>query len=723
MAIKWWWSLVPAALLFAGPLRADAPRTLWEELNSPATQSATGAYDPIRHQMVMVVQVSGGSHHEVWAYDFDGPDPEWKHLLPYNADFTVFPTTDWGMAYDALRDRFVSTGGWALSTATDPPQWIPLGNLTTAHRNGAVLDPYLDRLVNFAGNGTVQTLSLGSPTTWSTLATSGSPPPAGNYVAVYDTDHRRMIAFGGPTGNGVWALTLPGAGTPTWSQIIPIAGPPAGREGAVAVFDAYHRRMIVMGGRNGANHYGDTWELSLVPGSEQWSLLSNSGAPAYHAAAADDSLNDRMIVFAAENGSTANQLQSFSLGGGFAWTRHSPQSLDVPMLGNPGSMVTPCVYDPVRHQLVEYSGDQLWGLPLDGHGEWMPLATATAGPNLGGHTMVYDPGNDRLVIFGGVEVGVGYSNTLRTLTLEPPRTWGTLAPSGSPPQARTGSSSIYDPLGHRMLIFGGTTLGGTVNQVFGIALDGPASWTPLATTNPPGPRVGALTIYDPVRQRMVLHGGSNTTTEVYDDTWTLPLDGGPLDWTHLVPDGAAPVVQFVPACYDPVRDRMMVISGDPPQVNALSFAGDPAWSAVETFGSPPPTLFQDLGGVFDPDSDRMVAMTQQGNPWSLRFDVPGQLDVPPDPGPSPSALAISAVRPNPSRGTFAIECRLPQRASTTVELFDVRGRRVFRDARGAVDAGVRRFDVRPAGGLEPGIYFVRVRQADRSASARVAIMK
>src|SRR5439155_1439545 len=84
-----------------------------------AGRRAPGGYDPV-HQQLVVVSSVGSLDCEVWAYDFTAP-AQWKHLLPYNTMYSVTPQQG-GLAYDPLRQRFVSTNGVMLSTTT-PRTW------------------------------------------------------------------------------------------------------------------------------------------------------------------------------------------------------------------------------------------------------------------------------------------------------------------------------------------------------------------------------------------------------------------------------------------------------------------------------------------------------------------------------------------------------------------------------------------------------------------------
>jgi hypothetical protein len=86
-------------------------------------------------------------------------------------------------------------------------------------------------------------------------------------------------------------------------------------------------------------------------------------------------------------------------------------------------------------------------------------------------------------------------------------------------------------------------------------------------------------------------------------------------------------------------------------------------------------------------------------------------------------FALEPVRPNPSHGAIAVEFMLPSTRPATVELLDISGRRV--ELRLLVTPGIGRSIVQlaPERVLAPGLYWVRLRQENRVATARVAVIR
>ncbi len=61
--------------------------------------------------------------------------------------------------------------------------------------------------------------------------------------------------------------------------------------------------------------------------------------------------------------------------------------------------------------------------------------------------------------------------------------------------------------------------------------------TPSGST--PGARTGHTAVYDPLKNRMIVFGGTDAHGNRYNDTWTLSLEGIPA-WSQLAPAGILP---------------------------------------------------------------------------------------------------------------------------------------------------------------------------------------
>src|SRR5439155_44108 len=154
------------------------------------------------------------------------------------------------------------------------------------------------------------------------------------------------------------------------------------------------------------------------------------------------------------------------------------------------------------------------------------------------HTAIYDPVRDRMIVYGGTDNSVGNPNDVWALSLADPPAWTKLTPAGTSPGARSGHSAIYDPVRDRMIVFGGCSSGSFpyLNDVWALSLAGASAWTALTPND--GPVLcGHSAIYDPVRDRMVVFGG--TYVESSNNAWSLSLARPPV-WAVVTPVGTPP---------------------------------------------------------------------------------------------------------------------------------------------------------------------------------------
>jgi hypothetical protein len=84
-----------------------------------------------------------------------------------------------------------------------------------------------------------------------------------------------------------------------------------------------------------------------------------------------------------------------------------------------------------------------------------------------------------------------------------------------------------------MILFGGYAGFGPLDDVWSVNFSGSptwSSWTPTGTS--PAARGSASAIYDPIRHRMIVFGGASP---MHRDVWALTLDASP-NWSQLAPD-------------------------------------------------------------------------------------------------------------------------------------------------------------------------------------------
>ena len=83
--------------------------------------------------------------------------------------------------------------------------------------------------------------------------------------------------------------------------------------------------------------------------------------------------------------------------------------------------------------------------------------------------------------------------------------------------------------------------------------------------------------------------------------------------------------------------------------------------------------------------------------------------------PAAKAALAASISPNPFTALAAVRFRLPEAASTRIEVFDLAGRRVARLLHRALPAGDHQVTL-PGAGLASGVYRVRITSGDRVAT-------
>jgi hypothetical protein len=346
--------------------------------------------------------------------------------------------------------------------------------------------------------------------------------------------------------------------SPTWTQLSPTGGPPPGRIGHTAVMDSLNN-MIVFGGYENAVGapplFNAVWVLSDADGSGQasnWTQLMPQGvAPAKRAvhSAVYGHVSNSMIVFGGNLSVgncfiDANDLwvlaNANGVGGTPTWTQINPAGVP-PSIRDGHS----AVYDEANNRMIVFGGElgcsssnaEIWVLTnangVGGTPAWIqlsPAAGANPGPHVG-HSAVYDPGSNRMIIFGG-DSNTNALNDVWVLTnangLGGTPAWTQLTPSAPLPPVGSSFSAIYDSVANTMVIFGGAINPSVTNDVWVLAnangLGGAPAWTKLQPTGgPPIPRASHSAVFNLATHRMTVFGGNDSAAMGLSDTWVLNL--------------------------------------------------------------------------------------------------------------------------------------------------------------------------------------------------------
>jgi hypothetical protein len=324
--------------------------------------------------------------------------------------------------------------------------------------------------------------------------TQDGPAPRYQTSAVYDSVTDQMIVFGGwqgsglPVFNDVWSEVqviafgqLTSVINTDWAQIFPTGTAPSARFGHSAIYDSGSNRMIVYAGASSSTTcLNDVWSLDTANqsgGTPSWMQLSPTGTkPGKRMAhlAFYDATNNIMIVYGGTScaGGYFSDVWTLSHangeGGTPAWTKLTL------MGGGPAARESASgIYDPVNNSITVYGGDtgtnalsDVWILNhangMGGTPKWTKLTpTGTAPAARTGASAVYDPGSNRMLIYGGVNAVGGttwYTDTWAITNANNTGgapAWVNINASVSTNPTRRYHTAIYDHTMNDMVIFGG----------------------------------------------------------------------------------------------------------------------------------------------------------------------------------------------------------------------------------------------------------------------------
>ena len=248
-------------------------------------------------------------------------------------------------------------------------------------------------------------------TEWS-LRAVGGPSSRAEHAITFDPLRQRTIIFGGHTKDfGLNAELL--GDTWVWNgdswNIAATTGPSA-RFGASMVFDTNHNRVVLFGGARFASNgsltlLGDTWEWD----GRIWTKVSPPTSPParYLHAMAYDTQRGRVVLFGGVSAGSARDQETWEYNGS-TWTR-------VTQSGPSYRYGHTMAFDPIRNRTVLFGGigrhDRSGGYLGDtwewNGTQWNLIPVSGPAPRVH-HSMVFSTKVNRVVLLGGrTRVGEG----------------------------------------------------------------------------------------------------------------------------------------------------------------------------------------------------------------------------------------------------------------------------------------------------------------------------
>ena len=581
----------------------------WTQVTPTTTPPARFAHamsvDQLGNEVVLLGgtdQLSGGSSAAlegtwIWA------NGDWRLENPQPS-----PRLGAALAYDANDARHVLYGGrdsssgvvldetWTLDGLNwrqESPPTSPSPPRTDA---GMCYDAGRDRVVVFGGRqGGACGAALGDTwewngTTWSSVATTSSPPNAGgvqpvydskrgviwmlvdsemwkydngqwalqelapprrHFGAAYDSARDRAVIFGGDADNGILGDTWEwGAGG--WEQRFP-ATSPSQRRWTQMTYDPTTGKCLLVGGRF-SQYLGDTWEWDGSAGTWTDTLATLTPRRAHACLNFDHGQGRPLLAFGTESTSITYTNCDLWDGVAGAWTPANEPPFaryGLAAASRPPSGPTVAFGGWNQSQQVY---DETWKFD----GTWSEVSPASSPPARMYARMAYDPNSNKLLLFGGAVYLGGqtfspFGDTWLYNDAGPSPVWTQASPATSPP-ARYGHALVESPDGP--LLFGGSD--GTGNLPLRVWRWNGSDWE-LLDALAPTPRTNYGAAYDSRRDRVVVFGGRTQcgSGSYLNETWEWDGDS----WLQRFPANSPAPRERCHLAYDASRSRVVLYGG------------------------------------------------------------------------------------------------------------------------------------------------------------------
>src|SRR2546426_590310 len=173
-----------------------------------------------------------------------------------------------------------------------------------------------------------------------------------------------------------------------------------------------------------------------------------------------------------------------------------------------------------------------------------------------GHAMAYDSQSDRVILFGGSGIG-GSRNDTWAYDLGTNK-WTQMNPVLKP-SARYAHAMAYDSQSDRVILFGGQSGVSFLNDTWTYDFD-TNTWTNMVPSAKPSARVYTEMAYDSQSDRVILFGGEAGVSAYFRGTWGYDLNTN--TWTNMTATAKPPARASHAMAYDSQSDRVILLGGE-----------------------------------------------------------------------------------------------------------------------------------------------------------------
>jgi hypothetical protein len=528
---------------------------------------------------------------ETWEYS----NGQW-HQLPINGTPVLSACS---VAHDTRNAQSILAGGLSACTSStncnpastaiiarlqDTSWSIPGGMTPTARHNCSMaFDEQRQKVVLFGGDR-----SDGAPLSdtwefdgisWTLAATSGPPP--GAHPMTFNAYRQKCQMFTRSTTSAPSLETWEWDGI-TWSNL-GLNGPSSRTQHSCA-FDSHRQSVVIYGGTGGGADLQATWELrpriggASAPIAIATSSTTSTPDAVSHPATAALPYGGALFFGGATNSGPNSRTYTLA---GTTWSERFPPLSPVARTEHT------LLLDPARQNNLLFGGKNPLGTQLAdtwtwANNQWTLISTTAAPSARSGHRMAFDRSANLGLLLGGEDAT---GTALNDFWSWNGTTWTQLTPATLPP-ARAGHGMAYDALRNRTVIFGGKA--GTSRHSDVWEWDG-STWTDATPQGSPawGPsaRDGHGMAYDPLSERVVLHGGE-TASGCQQDVWSW----NGTEWTiHLPQSGPVPSARTGSQLFhDSGTNRLLLFAGGcgTNYTNDLWTLSLPTFARTNSYGTP-----------------------------------------------------------------------------------------------------------------------------------------
>jgi len=185
----------------------------------------------------------------------------------------------------------------------------------------------------------------------------------------------------------------------------------------------------------------------------------------------------------------------------------------------------------------------------------------TSPPARHGAKMIYDPAAKQVIMFGGRGEGEIVGDLLDdiwALDLEKGNWHEIKTPSG--PSPRLSPGFVYDPIHRQVILFGGYTSGGRLDDTWLLNLND-YEWEKVDSALSPPARSDMGMAYDQSNEFVLLFGGYclENLRDHCDDTWVFDPDSN--RWIEMNPASSPPVMYGLTLDYDSENNQFLLWGG------------------------------------------------------------------------------------------------------------------------------------------------------------------